>query len=74
MPPIAGLACLCGDPARHWAYNHLAPDELRAPWGSPYTFDPDYYFPACITCHRRFDAAYRAMTRDLDQAAERLAA
>lgn len=45
----------CGETARHWAYNHRDPNELRRPDGLPYSADPAMYDPRCVPCHKRFD-------------------
>ncbi len=45
----------CGQPARHWSYDHTDPDEQRTQNGWPYSVDPWHYSPRCASCHKRFD-------------------
>lgn len=49
----------CGDPARHWSYNHDDPDELYAEGLSAhpvaYSLKPEHYSPRCVPCHKRYD-------------------
>lgn len=50
----------CGQPARHWSYNHDDPDELlgttgRSPRLVAYSPKPEHYSPRCVPCHKRFD-------------------
>jgi hypothetical protein len=49
----------CGSPAQEWAYDGTDPEQLvelkngKYPlWYSPY---PEFYYPACIPCHRVAD-------------------
>jgi hypothetical protein len=54
----------CGLPAADWAYDHSNPDELVAAVNGAlrrYSLDSDRYVPRCRKCHRRFDAAQRAL-------------
>jgi hypothetical protein len=52
----------CGNPARHWAYNHQDPNEkppTRSAGGrelGPYSTNPDHYQPMCVPCHHILDA------------------
>lgn len=49
-------SCLCGEPARDWAYQHTGNPELRALDGSrPHSLNPNDYEPMCRSCHIRFD-------------------
>jgi hypothetical protein len=61
--------CVCGEPAREWAYLGSAPDEMYGPkrpddpdgigWGF-YSTDPSYYEAMCISCHTKKDGALAA--------------
>lgn len=58
--PIADQDCIdCGDPARHWSYDHDDQNELLAYVRSAnpvaYSLNPDHYSPRCVPCHKRFD-------------------
>lgn len=64
----------CGQPARHWSYDHADPNELTSPTGLEYSTNLDHYQPRCRPCHEAFDKAYRktgiprlhALARDLE--------
>ena len=47
-------AC-CGEPARHWAYDHKDAHEVARD-GRIYSMDPTHYWPLCIACHRFSDS------------------
>ena len=54
--------CSCGQPARHWAYNHSGVDEAQGfgdGYGAgqlmTYSYDVDQYDPMCVPCHKKFD-------------------
>lgn len=49
----------CGQPARHWSYDHADPNEITSPTGLEYSSDPAHYDPRCRTCHDSFDQRYR---------------
>lgn len=58
--PAQHHACVgCGEPARHWSYNHDDPDELISDEprieGVAYSLKPEHYSPRCVPCHKRFD-------------------
>lgn len=62
--PASSHPCInCGDPAKHWAYDHKDPDEKpnvttasgRNP--GPYSVKPEHYQPMCVPCHKRYDLA-----------------
>lgn len=63
---IKGVArehkCKCGARAAHWAYNHEDPNEYVATGISasptPYSMNPAYYKPMCVSCHKKMDLAY----------------
>lgn len=57
--PAKMHACVCGAPARHWAYDHTDPSELTSAYG-PYSADPARYIPLCVPCHKRMDLAHLA--------------
>lgn len=46
---------MCGDQARHWAYDHADPDEIHRPDGIAYSGKPEHYVPLCVPCHKRAD-------------------
>jgi hypothetical protein len=52
----------CGGPARHWCYDRDDPNERLAEGLSarpvPYSLDPAYYTPRCVSCHKLFDLAH----------------
>jgi hypothetical protein len=52
------LCVNCGQPARHWAYDHLDPEEKRADKLGPYSTKVEHYQPMCVPCHKRFDLDY----------------
>jgi hypothetical protein len=45
----------CGNPAHDWAFDgpRAAADVQFDARGYPYSFNPAYYTPLCISCHRR---------------------
>lgn len=49
----------CGQPARHWSYNHDDPHALTSAKGrtigQPYSLNPHHYRPRCVPCHKTFD-------------------
>ena len=51
----------CGGNAAQWSYNHSDPEEIVSTEsyadGLPYSVDPSYYDPRCVSCHKRFDLA-----------------
>jgi hypothetical protein len=50
----------CGEPARHWAYDHEDPAERFDPRrGGPYSVDPGHYVPLCHRCHTAFDRKHQ---------------
>ena len=49
----------CGTLAAHWSYIGGAPDERPSKRGVPYSTDPTYYQPRCVTCHHHFDQRAR---------------
>jgi hypothetical protein len=56
--PPSGPCAICGAQARNWAYDHADPDErteIVAGRKLPYSINQLHYFPACVSCHRRFD-------------------
>lgn len=57
LGPASRQVCQhCGGSARHWAYDHADPNELRdGPTGLLYSTDSDHYIPLCVPCHSRFD-------------------
>lgn len=64
----ARLCVDCLDVAAEWSYDGTDPNpllEVLTPGGLPiaYSTDPDRYVPRCVPCHRRHDAAQRAVTR-----------
>lgn len=53
-------ACVdCGQPARHWSYDHADPNEVTSASGLEYSTEPAHYAPRCRSCHFAFDQAYR---------------
>ena len=57
-------ACLdCSAPGAEWSYTGEDPAEVtdqRRPDAGPYSTDPAFYIPRCISCHRCFDARRKA--------------
>lgn len=53
----SGWKCECGEPAAHWAYDHLDPNERQSDYG-PYSVNPDHYHPMCVVCHKAFDLTH----------------
>ena len=53
----AEYLCLCGEPAREWAYMGGDPNELISDQGRRYSLDQSRYVAMCFTCHRRRDRA-----------------
>lgn len=54
---------ICDKKARHWAYNHAAPeDRVAIVRGVPYPYSPNpvYYIPLCVRCHKYLDLGRRA--------------
>lgn len=56
-------ACIdCNEQASQWSYSHADTNEKigvidrRTGSLAPYSLDPSYYEPRCVTCHKRFDA------------------
>jgi 5-methylcytosine-specific restriction endonuclease McrA len=52
----------CGRPAADWAYDNADRDELiDLVNGRPrrYSLDSDHYWPACRSCHKQRDNAFR---------------
>lgn len=52
----------CGQPARHWSYDHKDPDE-RNENGSPYSVDLTHYEPRCSSCHKKLDNSVKPPLR-----------
>lgn len=50
--------CWCGNRAAHWSYNHADPNEMQSEMG-PYSLDPLYYDPRCVSCHKKADLSWR---------------
>jgi thymidine kinase len=61
LGPASALPCTdCGNPARHWSYDHGDPEERSTPnpkTGSllVYSMKNEHYVPRCATCHARHD-------------------
>lgn len=58
--PAKNYNCVdCEKPARQWSYTRNDPHELITYTTSknpvPYSSDPQYYSPRCISCHKKFD-------------------
>jgi hypothetical protein len=49
----------CEDRADQWAYDHTDRDERQDPRRGPYSLDLTRYIPLCISCHKKFDLAWR---------------
>jgi len=47
----------CRRQASHWSYTHSDPNEKSSSSG-PYSTDPRYYVPRCVSCHKKFDLAH----------------
>lgn len=47
----------CGQPARHWSYDHTDPDEQRSECG-PYSTDLSHYQSRCVPCHKAYDLSH----------------
>lgn len=59
----------CGNPAKHWSYDHKDPDERLGDKGA-FSLDINHYLPRCVSCHKRFDLALKPIRRkpiDLDE-------
>ena len=54
LGPASEYECICGKPARQWAYLHNDPDERTSEIG-PYSVDQACYLPMCVKCHKRMD-------------------
>jgi hypothetical protein len=49
-------ACVdCGNQARQWSYNHKDPNGRTEEGLGPYSSDPKWYEPRCVSCHKKFD-------------------
>lgn len=58
--PVHDYCCVnCGEPAKHWSYDHDDPDELLEYGLSAnavaYSLKPEHYSPRCVSCHKRYD-------------------
>lgn len=58
--PASNHACAdCGEPAQHWSYDHLDPNERISSRGESkgcaYSLVVDHYQPRCVPCHKRYD-------------------
>lgn len=51
----------CGLPADEWSYTYGAPDERYNEFGNPWSADPTYYQPRCVSDHRLHDRAMEAI-------------
>ena len=61
--PARNHSCAhCSGPAKQWAYTHDAPNEKQSEVG-PYSVDPEFYIPLCISCHVKFDHGRTAAQR-----------
>lgn len=54
----------CDSPAYHWSYDRCDADELVSPHGIPYSADVSHYVPRCVPCHKAFDLAAIAESRE----------
>lgn len=63
-PAHAHLCIDCGQPAKHWSYDHDDPQERVQVGGygdgCPYSLDPAHYSPRCVPCHKTYDLGTRA--------------
>lgn len=50
----------CGGTADEWSYTYGDPQERYNDFGHPYSVDPDYYQPRCVSDHRLHDRAMEA--------------
>jgi hypothetical protein len=50
----------CDNRADQWAYDHTDPNERQDPRKGPYSLDLIRYIPLCVSCHKKFDLAWRA--------------
>lgn len=53
-------ACVsCGEPALHWSYDHLDPEErisqAERTAGIAYSLKTEHYQARCVPCHKRYD-------------------
>lgn len=58
--PASSHECVgCGNPAKHWYYDHTDPNELHESGLSSnpiaYSAHPSHYSPRCVPCHKRYD-------------------
>lgn len=53
----------CGQPARHWSYDHADPDERMSDMGA-YSANLDHYIPQCVPCHKRLDLSLKPVKAD----------
>lgn len=49
------LCVSCGGPAKHWAYDHEDPDQVRDVDGRTYSTKTTHYRAMCPACHVDFD-------------------
>jgi hypothetical protein len=57
--PAKNHKCLmCSARARHWAYDHLDPNEIQSDLGD-FTHDQSHYWPLCYSCHYLLDHSVR---------------
>lgn len=56
----SGYTCVdCGQPARHWSYDHRDQNEQVTAEGLLFSSKIDHYEPRCGACHKRFDMSAR---------------
>ena len=54
----------CIKPAAQWAYEHTEEDPpMRMLDGRAFSFEPNDYIPACVSCHMRYDGGHRSFMR-----------
>jgi hypothetical protein len=50
-------ACVCGQPAEHWAWQPTGHSQTLWEDGMPFSTDLRDYAPRCVPCHKREDLA-----------------
>jgi len=53
--PASDYQCIdCAGPAAEWSYSGNDASEIESRVG-PYSLDPTFYDPRCVSCHRKHD-------------------
>lgn len=61
--PANNFDCIvCGNQAKHWAYDHKDPDEVwqqERQYLVPFSTKQEHYQPMCVPCHKLLDISER---------------